>query len=95
MTRKMKAIQMQILPILKKAGVLRSGIFGSFARGDEQEDSDLDILVELKRGQSYFDLANLQEELELALGRKIDIGTYNSIHPAIKEEVLKQEERIL
>jgi predicted nucleotidyltransferase len=95
MNARIKKISMQILPILKKAGVVRSGIFGSFARGEETVDSDLDILVELKKGKTYFDLAGLQEDLEGALGRKIDIGTYGSIHPAIKERVLKEEERIL
>ena len=95
MTKKLQKITIQILPILKKAGVIRSGIFGSFARGEETPESDLDILVELKEGKTYFDLAALQEDLEKTVERKVDIGTYNSIHPSIKKQVLKEQEQIL
>lgn len=47
-----KQIQQQILPILKQAGVLKSSIFGSVARGAADEKSDVDILVDLPRGQA-------------------------------------------
>lgn len=95
MTKKIQKIKIQILPILKKAGVVRSGIFGSFARGEETPESDLDIWVELEEGKTYFDLAALQEDLEKTVERKVDIGTYNSIHPSIKKQVFKEQKQIL
>jgi hypothetical protein len=95
MTQRIKKIQMQIVPILKKAGVVRSGIFGSFARGEETPESDLDILVELEKGKTYFDLVRLKSDLEEIVERKVDIGTYNSIRPSLKERILKDEAKIL
>lgn len=95
MTKKIQKIKSQILPILKKAGVVRSGIFGSFARGEETPESDLDILVELEGGKSLFDLVELKADLEEKLSRKVDIGTYTSIKPLLKESILNEEEKIL
>jgi len=86
---------MQILPILKKAGVIQAGIFGSFARGEETPESDLDILVELEKDKTYFDLLRLKTNLEETIDRKVDIGTYNSIRASLKESILKEEQSIL
>jgi hypothetical protein len=61
------------------------------ARGEAGEDSDVDILVDLPRGKSLFDLAGLKIELEKSLGRKVDLVTYNSIYPRLKEFVLKDQ----
>jgi len=88
-------LKMQILPILKKAGVIQAGIFGSFARGEETPESDLDILVELEKDKTYFDLLRLKTNLEETIDRKVDIGTYNSIRASLKESILKEEQSIL
>ncbi len=95
MTKKIQKLKMQIVPILKKAGVIRSGIFGSFARGEETPESDLDILVELEKDKTFFDLVGLKSDLEEKLNIKVDIGTYNSIRPSLKERILNDEERII
>jgi predicted nucleotidyltransferase len=95
MTQKIQKLKMQIVPILKKAGVVRSGIFGSFARGEETPESDLDILVEFKGSKSLFELMGLKLDLEEKIQRKVDIGTYKSIKPALKESILNEEEPIL
>ncbi len=84
-----------IVPILLKNDVDRAGIFGSFARNEADEDSDIDILVRFKRRKGLFDLARLELELEREAQRKVEVITYDSITPLIKERVLKEEVKIL
>lgn len=88
-------IKKKILPILKEAGIKRSALFGSFVRGETAEGSDIDMLVDLPRGKTLFDLADLENKLEEALGREVDVLTYNSIHPLLKEIILKEQIQIL
>ncbi len=95
MRQSLGQIEKKAVPILKEAGVTRSSIFGSYVRGENREDSDIDILVELPRGKSLFDLADLQYRLEEALGKKVDILTYNSIHHLLKDIILKEQVSIL
>ncbi|WP_342306311.1 nucleotidyltransferase family protein [Methanolobus sp. ZRKC5] len=84
-----------IVPILIKNDVDKAGIFGSFARNEAREDSDIDILVRFKDRKSLFDLARLELELEKKSNRKIEVVTYDSISPLIKERILKEEVKIL
>ena len=88
-------IKNKIIPIFKKYDVKRASIFGSFVRGEEKEDSDIDILVEFKGEKSLLDLAGLKIELEEKLGRKVDVLTYNSLHPLLKDKILKEQKVIL
>jgi hypothetical protein len=94
MLEEIQIIKKQILPILKEAGVLRSSLFGSVARGETDEQSDIDILVELPRDKSLFDLADLQQRLQSALGKKVDIGTYRSIKPFFRDRILSEQVQI-
>jgi predicted nucleotidyltransferase len=84
-----------IIPILLKNGVDRAGIFGSFARNEADENSDIDILVHFRGRKGLFDLARLELELEQVALRKVEVITYGSISPLIRERVLKDEVRIL
>ena len=88
-------IKAAILPILKKYGVKRAGIFGSVARGEDRADSDVDILVEIEGRMSLLDFVGLKLELEDLLGRKVDLGEYAVIKPIIRESVLREEVPIL
>lgn len=88
-------IKNKILPILKQAGVKRSSLFGSFVRGEETKSSDIDILVELPKGSSLLDLIGLEMELKKAVGKKVDLLTYNSIHPLLKDHIQKDQLQIL
>jgi predicted nucleotidyltransferase len=80
---------------LKRFGVKRASLFGSSARGEDREDSDIDILVEFEAGKSLLDLAGLKIELEEVLGRRVDLLTFNSLHPLLKDKILKEQKPIL
>ena len=65
----------EVLRILGMAGVSNPRLFGSTARGEDTDDSDLDLLIDAPPGFSLFDLAGLQQTLEALLGVPVDIGT--------------------
>ncbi len=88
-------IKHDALPILKEVGATRSAIFGSYVRGDNREDSDIDILVDLPRGKSLFDFIDLQLKLEEALNKKVDLGEYSTIKPRLRESILENAIQIL
>ena len=85
----------KLVPILKRHGVARASLFGSFARGDEDENSDLDLLVEFESGRSLLDLVAVKLDLEDALGRAVDVVTRNALDPVIRECVLRERVPIL
>lgn len=95
MKTNLEQIKKKALPILKEAGVKKSSIFGSYVRGDQTRSSDVDILVELPEGSSLLDLIGLEMELKKATGKKVDLLTYNSIHPLLKGYIQKDQLRIL
>ena len=84
-----------IVPILIRNDVDKAGIFGSFARNEAREDSDIDILVNFKSRKSLFDLSRLEMELEKESHRKVEVITYDSISPLIRDRILKEEVKIL
>lgn len=61
--------------LLNSHGITNARLFGSVARGDDREGSDVDILIDVPEGTSLFDLAHIQRELEALLGLKVDLGT--------------------
>jgi predicted nucleotidyltransferase len=65
-------------------------LFGSVARGEETENSDIDFLVDFSHPVGLFTLLRLKDYLEKLLGCSIDIGTPDSLHPHLKETVLKE-----
>lgn len=88
-------IQQKALPILKAAGVTRSSLFGSYVRGEQKENSDIDMLIEVPRGTTLFDIVELQLQLERELQKKVDLITYRSIHPLLKQNILDSQIAIL
>ena len=81
--------------ILQKFGVKRASFFGSVARGDATDESDIDLLIEFEGKKTLLDLARLKMKLEEQLGRKVDVLTYNSLHPLLKEKILSEQKVIL
>jgi predicted nucleotidyltransferase len=94
MTPAVTSLRDQILPILRDRGVLRAGIFGSFARGEDGSESDLDLLVELPPGSTLWDLVDLQFDLAEELGMEVDAHTYRSLHPLLRDRILEEEVRV-
>jgi len=88
-------IREKILYALKQNDVKRASLFGSVVRGELTDESDIDILVEFKGRKSLLDLVGLKLELEEMLKRKVDILTYNSLHPLLKDRILREQEVIL
>jgi len=91
----LEEVATKILPVLRRHNVLRAAVFGSFARGEPREDSDLDILVEFGGDKSLLDLAGLKLDLEEILGRSVDVITYRGLSPRIRERVLEEQVPIL
>jgi len=95
MNTKVNRLRSKILPLLKHNGVVKAGIFGSFARGEEKKGSDIDILIQFKGGKTLLDLVSLERELKIVLGRNVDLLTYDSINHLIKERILNEEVRVI
>jgi predicted nucleotidyltransferase len=68
--------------------VRRIDIFGSFARGEQKESSDIDILVEFEK-PTFQNFMNLSFYLEDILGREVDLVTVKGLHPRIRSHVEK------
>jgi len=94
MKKSVVEVKRRIIPILRRYGVVKAAIFGSFVRGEAKEDSDLDLLVEFKGEKSLIDLAGLKIELEETLGISVDVLTYDSLHPLLKDRILREQEVI-
>jgi len=80
----------EILRVSRQHGARRVRIFGSAARGQADETSDLDILVEMETGSSLLDIVAIQQDLEDLLGCKVDVVTESALSPYIRENVLKE-----
>lgn len=81
------------LPALCAAhGVKSLEVFGSFARGDAREDSDLDVLVEFEGQDGYFDrFMGLKEALETGARRRVDLLTSGSLRNPVFKRVIARE----
>ena len=80
----------EILQIAQRYGAQNVRIFGSFARGEAREDSDIDVLVDLESGRSLFDLGGLLMDLQNLLGCRVDVVTEKGLRERIRNQVLKE-----
>lgn len=80
----------EILAIAAKHGAYNVRIFGSMARGEADEQSDVDFLVELEPGRSLMDLGGLLIDLQELLGRKVDVVTERGLRTRIRDRVLSE-----
>lgn len=71
------------------------GVFGSFARGEERKDSDIDIMIELKVRIDLFDFSELQEDLAEKLGLKVDLLTFNTIKNQRLKNYIEKDLKII
>jgi hypothetical protein len=88
-------IKHKTIPILLKHGVKKAGLFGSSARGDTRDDSDIDILVEIDDDISLLDFVGIKLEIEESLGKKVDLVEYSTIKPLIREKIINEQVIIL
>jgi uncharacterized protein len=70
------------------------GVFGSMTRGEDTEQSDIDLLVRFSRRKSLLEIIRLEREVSNALGRNVDLLTENSISPYLRDRV-KRELRVI
>ncbi len=80
----------KILNLAEKYGAYNIHIFGSVARGDNNDQSDLDFLVEFEKDRNLLDRIGLIQDLEELLGCKIDVAKIQNLHPDIQKQVLKE-----
>ena len=92
MKTKTEEMKRKIISILRRHDVVKAAIFGSYARGEAKRGSDLDLLIKYGKSKSLLDLAGLQIALEEALNMKVDVLTYNSLHPLLKDIILNEQE---
>lgn len=76
--------------LLKKYKVIKLGIFGSVARGDDLPDSDVDILIEFNEVPGMIEFFSTEEYLENLLNRKIDLVRENAIRPELKDSIMSE-----
>ena len=65
-------------------------LFGSYAKGEQTQDSDIDLLVDFQKVIDMFEMIDLQEYLQNLFGKKIDLGTKNGLKSFIKKTILKE-----
>lgn len=80
----------EILDLAKRHGADNVRVFGSLARGEGAETSDLDLLVTLAEGTSLLDLVGLKQDLEDLVHRPVDVVTERSLSPYLRERVLSE-----
>jgi predicted nucleotidyltransferase len=76
-----------LIDICRENDVARLEVFGSTARGEANEDSDLDLLVEFSKRKSLLALVSLERKLSTTLGRKVDLLTEAAISPYLREQI--------
>ena len=86
----LKVKREDILSIATKYGARNVRVFGSLARGEADEQSDIDFLVEMEPGRSLLDLGGLQAELEASLGYPVDVVTEKGLKARIRGRVLAE-----
>lgn len=80
----------KILSIAREKGIRNVRVFGSMARNDANEKSDLDLLVELEEGQSGFALGGFLDAISKLVHRKVDVVTEKSLHPTIHDKIMRE-----
>ena len=75
--------------VFKKYGVKTAGVFGSFARGENSSESDIDLLVSFEQPITLFQFFSLKDELRDVLDNEVDVVSENSVLPYFKDYIFK------
>lgn len=90
-TEDILAILKELKPIITTRYKAKEiGLFGSFARGEQNAASDIDVLVEFEEGADLFDLVGLANYLEEALQQKVDVVPKRALRAELRESVLRE-----
>jgi len=82
--------------IRQKYGVKRIGVFGSFARGEAREGSDVDVIVEFRENAENFDnYIELKYFLQEAFSRDVDLVTIDALRPQLRDDILRGVQTVL
>ena len=81
---------------IRKFGVEEIYLFGSVVRGEAKETSDVDFFVVFEPSfpATYFTIVELQDFLTEILGKQVDLGTKRSLHPALKDQIIREAVRV-
>lgn len=85
-----KADRDKIINICSQNDISMIGLFGSAARGDATESSDIDFIVKLSKPKSLLSLVKLERELSEAIGQKVDLLTEGAISPYLRDRILRE-----
>ena len=89
-----KELISRIVPYLERRGVKKISVFGAYARGEENPDSDMDILVEFSGRKSPLDLVKIERELSEFLGINVELLTEKAISPYLIDRIKKEAQLI-
>lgn len=77
----------RLVEFCRNHGIRRAALFGSLARGEGRDDSDIDLLVSFAKPKSLLSVVRLERELAKELGRRVDLLTEESISPLIRSRI--------
>ena len=80
----------KLIDICKANGIAMVGVFGSMARGEQTERSDIDLLVRPAKPKSLLSLVALEREISSALGRRVDLLTEGALSPYLRDRILSE-----
>ena len=84
----------ELLDLCRQNDISSLGLFGSYSRGQQTQDSDLDLLVTFSKGKSLIDHIRVEKAFENLLGKKVDLITERSLSPYIAPMVKKDLKRL-
>ena len=87
-----EAHRREILALAERRGIRDVRVFGSMARGDADETSDVDLLVTLPPGRTGLALGGLLMDVQKLLRRRVEVLTERALHPALRERILREAE---
>jgi predicted nucleotidyltransferase len=80
----------KIIEICRQNDVVRVGVFGSMARGEATDRSDIDLIVEFSKRKGLLALVALERQLSAAIGRKVDLLTEAALSPYLRDSILRE-----
>ena len=84
----LKQLKEKVTPIFEKYGVIRAGVFGSFARDETTKKSDIDFLIKFGPKTSLFDLGGMKIDLEEKLKKEVDLVSVRAVNKRLKPYIM-------